>query len=343
MRWRYQVECVCGCGGFGAVYRAIDIVTGTPVALKENHHHRTFPRFEGEARLLMNLTHPHLPKVRSVFFDPSTGRAYMVMDFVAGETLEALVKRRGRLSWQEAQPLFSQLVAAIAFLHQHGIVHRDIKPANIIVQRRWTQAKVDEWEEVVLPPPALTEKQVARMSDATRFQRGRAYWQDGWRLQGLKRHGWTLGGTCLGGESPEDHLTYQVWAMLGNNGVVARFCDCPDFRNAWERWRTAVRGRNEWERKVEVQVIRLGEAALVGVSGELFVAPALWLKCQSPFPFTFVIGYANGYNGYLTTQGAWAQGGYEVSMGQWALCGDGSGERVAEQALRLLRSLIPEG
>ncbi|MFA0731318.1 MAG: hypothetical protein BKPUNTRY_000853 [Candidatus Fervidibacter sp.] len=227
---RYQVECVCGCGGFGAVYRAIDIVTGTPVALKENHHHRTFPRFEGEARLLMNLTHPHLPKVRSVFFDPSTGRAYMVMDFVAGETLEALVKRRGRLSWQEAQPLFSQLVAAIAFLHQHGIVHRDIKPANIIVQRRWTQAKVDEWEEVVLPPPALTEKQVARMSDATRFQRGRAYWQDGWRLQGLKRHGWTLSGTCLGGESPEDHLTYQVWAMLGNNGVVARFCDCPDFR-----------------------------------------------------------------------------------------------------------------
>ncbi len=113
-----------------------------------------------------------------------------------------------------------------------------------------------------------------------------------------------------------------------------------EVRNAWERWRAAVRGRNEQERKVEVQVIALGEAALVGVSGELFVTPALWLKRQSPFPFTFVIGYANGYNGYLTTQEAWAQGGYEVSIGQWALCGQGSGEQVVKQALRLLQSLV---
>ncbi len=110
-------------------------------------------------------------------------------------------------------------------------------------------------------------------------------------------------------------------------------------RAAWDARQVALRGRNDWERTVEVQVIALGEAALVGVSGELFVAPALWLKRQSPFPFTFIIGYANGYNGYLTTQGAWGQGGYEVSMGQWTLCGDGSGERVAEQTLRLLRSL----
>ena len=90
------------------------------------------------------------------------------------------------------------------------------------------------------------------------------------------------------------------------------------------------------ERKVEVQVIALGELALVGVSGELFVMPALWLKRQSPFPFTFVIGYANGYNGYLTTQEAWEQGGYEVSMGQWALCGQGSGEAIVSMAKSLL-------
>ncbi len=111
-------------------------------------------------------------------------------------------------------------------------------------------------------------------------------------------------------------------------------------RAAWDKWQVAVRGRDEKERTVEVQVIALGEAALVGVSGELFVAPALWLKANSPFPFTFVIGYANGYNGYLTVKGAWAQGGYEVSMGQWTLCGDGSGEIVAEQALALLSQVF---
>ncbi|MFA0765021.1 MAG: hypothetical protein XFASWVDF_002767, partial [Candidatus Fervidibacter sp.] len=112
-----------------------------------------------------------------------------------------------------------------------------------------------------------------------------------------------------------------------------------EVRNAWERWRTAVRGRNEWERKVEVQVIALGELALVGVSGELFVSLGLRIKRSSPFPFTFIVGYANGYNGYLTPEEAWKQGGYEVSIGQWAMCGRGSGEQVVKQALRLLHSL----
>ncbi len=110
-------------------------------------------------------------------------------------------------------------------------------------------------------------------------------------------------------------------------------------RAAWDKWQVAIRGRNEGERTAEVQIIVLGEAALVGISGELFTAPALWLKSNSPFPFTFIIGYANGYNGYLTVSGAWSQGGYEVSIGQWALCGDGSGEIIAKLAIKLLRQL----
>jgi len=109
-----------------------------------------------------------------------------------------------------------------------------------------------------------------------------------------------------------------------------------EVRNAWERWRTALRGRNEWERRAEVKVIRLGEAALVGISGELFVSLGLSIKRSSPFPFTFVVGYANGYNGYLSPEEAWEQGGYEVSIGQWAMCGQGSGEIVMSMAERLL-------
>lgn len=108
-------------------------------------------------------------------------------------------------------------------------------------------------------------------------------------------------------------------------------------RNAWHVWQTASRGRNEIERTAEVQVISLGEAALVGVSGELFIAPALRIREQSPFPFTFVVGYANGYNGYLTGRGAWSEGGYEVSLGPWTLCGDGSGELIAKKVLEILR------
>lgn len=108
---------------------------------------------------------------------------------------------------------------------------------------------------------------------------------------------------------------------------------------AWNAWQVAKRGRDERERTVEVQAIALGEAALVGVSGELFVFPGGRIKAQSPFPFTFVVGYANGYNGYLTVKGAWQQGGYEVSIGCWTLCGDGSGDLVADEALRMLQRL----
>jgi hypothetical protein len=97
-----------------------------------------------------------------------------------------------------------------------------------------------------------------------------------------------------------------------------------------------VRGRSEWERKVEVQVIALGELALVGISGELFVSLGLRIKRSSPFPFTFIVGYANGYNGYLTPEEAWKQGGYEVSIGQWSLCGQGSGEAIVSMAKSLL-------
>lgn len=113
-----------------------------------------------------------------------------------------------------------------------------------------------------------------------------------------------------------------------------------EVRGAWERWRTATRGRREAERKAEVQVLRLGEAALVGVSGELFVSLGLRIKRSSPFPFTFIVGYANGYNGYLSPDEAWEQGGYEVSLGQWALCGRGSGEIIAQTAEKLFSDLV---
>ena len=130
---RYQIDAVLGCGGFGAVYKATNLLTGQIVAVKENRQHRTFAQFEREANLLLKLNHAHLPCVHEFFLDTVTGRAYLVMDFVAGETLEALVKKRGRFSWDEAKPIFGALVDAVAYLHGHGIVHRDIKPANIIV------------------------------------------------------------------------------------------------------------------------------------------------------------------------------------------------------------------
>ncbi len=104
----------------------------------------------------------------------------------------------------------------------------------------------------------------------------------------------------------------------------------------WNRWQTVLRAADERNRTVEVQVIALGPLALVGVSGELFVGPGNRIKASSSFPFTWVVGYANGYVGYLTDTGAFDAGGYEVSLGPWTACADGSGDIVADMAHRLL-------
>lgn len=132
----------------------------------------------------------------------------------------------------------------------------------------------------------------------------------------------------------------QMWWMRAERDLTEEEVKLgAQVKGAWEKRQVSLRGRDERERTAEVQVIVLGEAALVGVSGELFSSVALRLKRQSPFPFTFVVGYANGYNGYLTDRGSWSQGGYEVSMGQWTLCGEGSGEIIAERGLEILAKL----
>jgi neutral ceramidase len=91
----------------------------------------------------------------------------------------------------------------------------------------------------------------------------------------------------------------------------------------------------------EVQVLRLGDVALVGVPGEPFVELGLEIKRRSAAPHTLVVGYANGYIGYLATPRAWEQGGYEVSLGPWARVGPGGGPLLVEKAVALIGKLWP--
>lgn len=88
-----------------------------------------------------------------------------------------------------------------------------------------------------------------------------------------------------------------------------------------------------------LQVMRVGEVALVGVPAELFTQLGLDIKNRSPFRYTYVIGLANDWIGYVPDQTAYKLGGYQVWTGYHSYVEPGTGERLVEQAVAMLRQL----
>ena len=92
-------------------------------------------------------------------------------------------------------------------------------------------------------------------------------------------------------------------------------------------------------RKTWIQAMRLGDVALVGVSGEFFTLLGLAIRRRSPFRYTYVVELANDYIGYIPDEEAYALGGYQVWTGFHSLVAKGTGERIVDEAVRLLSSL----
>jgi neutral ceramidase len=105
----------------------------------------------------------------------------------------------------------------------------------------------------------------------------------------------------------------------------------------WE-WQRRV-GDPQPSEKVEVQVVSVGQAAFVGLPGEIFTEFGLDIKTRSPFPFTFIAELANGWHGYIPTRQAFEHGGYEPRLGLTSRLVPEAGERMADAAVNLLRKL----
>ncbi|MFT3925399.1 MAG: protein kinase [Myxococcales bacterium] len=140
---RFELLRQVGEGGFGAVYQALDRVSGAHVAVKLAHASNEVDasRFEREVALLAELKHPSV--VRYVGHGRAeNGRRYLVMEWLEGQTLAARL-RVGWLSIGELVLLAQRMIAGLWAAERIGIVHRDIKPANLFLPGgRISEAKI---------------------------------------------------------------------------------------------------------------------------------------------------------------------------------------------------------
>src|SRR5262245_32291777 len=129
---RYRMITRIRRGGMGDVWRADDLVLGTPVALKLIYSGSADARDRllNEVRLARQVTHPAVCRVFDV--GEADGLVFYSMELVRGEDLASLLRRAGRLPSEKVIDIARQLCAGLAAAHEQGVLHRDLKPGNVL-------------------------------------------------------------------------------------------------------------------------------------------------------------------------------------------------------------------
>ena len=134
----YELVGKLGAGGMGTVYKARDTRSGEVVALKVLPEKfasdaTLVSRFQREARLGMEMRHPNI--VRTLDHGEAQGAQYLALELVEGGDLDQRAKAEGKLPEREALTIVREVVRALSYAHDRGLVHRDIKPANIMFDK----------------------------------------------------------------------------------------------------------------------------------------------------------------------------------------------------------------
>ncbi|MGN9811346.1 serine/threonine-protein kinase [Micromonospora sp. BQ11] len=135
---RYRLDSRIGAGGMGEVWRAVDEVLGRVVAVKAMlpdvaGEADLARRFLTEAKAMASVNHPAVAAIHD--YGHSDDIAFLVMEFIDGESLSEMLRRSGRLSPADTMRLVAQAADGLQAVHDCGIVHRDIKPANLMIRR----------------------------------------------------------------------------------------------------------------------------------------------------------------------------------------------------------------
>lgn len=162
---RFRLLEKVGEGGMGEVYRAVDGLDGSVVALKLLRREwaakpGALARFRKEARMLARVRNPYVTNLLEVNED--AGLNYLVMEYVDGRTLEAEIAARTRFTEAEALPVAAAVARGLSDAHRIGIVHRDVKPSNILMVGDFVQAANGRSASGVYPRVKLTDFGLAR-------------------------------------------------------------------------------------------------------------------------------------------------------------------------------------
>jgi len=132
---RYEIVSRLGQGGMGSLYLARDPKIGRLVAIKLVRQEFDSPearqRFAREAQAAGTLRHPNIVTIFDV--DEHGGLPFIAMEYVEGETVSEIVRRKGRYPLATKLRWMEELCAGLAYAHRQGVVHRDVKPSNLMV------------------------------------------------------------------------------------------------------------------------------------------------------------------------------------------------------------------
>jgi serine/threonine-protein kinase len=144
----YEVQEVIGQGGMGIVLKALDPALHRLVAIKVMNpalagSTTARRRFTREARAAAAVSHENIIAVHGV--DEAAGLPYLVMQYVAGESLQDRLERTGPLELADAVRIGLQTASGLAAAHAQGLIHRDIKPANLLLENGLAKVKITDF------------------------------------------------------------------------------------------------------------------------------------------------------------------------------------------------------